>query len=186
MNLFDAQQAEKMCEGGVMRWMTAEQAKRGQSLCYPGHSSLAGNRGVKVNLYQCCLTPGHCPWASHVPVCFNFLCVTLDSCHPSHNLVLKHIPGADPELVLLSHYYEELDRIDLSEMTRSEINELLEKLGFYKKAQAEDEVPEEFRFSPAKYSPFKETAESQASATPVPTHSASSPESDTGPKHSDL
>ena len=27
----------------------------------------------------------------------------------SHNLVMKHIPGADPELVLLNHYYEELD-----------------------------------------------------------------------------
>ncbi|KAF5904786.1 selenoprotein M-like, partial [Clarias magur] len=26
-----------------------------------------------------------------------------------HNLVMKHIPGADPELVLLNHYYEELD-----------------------------------------------------------------------------
>lgn len=31
--------------------------------------------------------------------------------HPSlsHNLVMKHVPGADPELVLLNHYYEELD-----------------------------------------------------------------------------
>ena len=28
---------------------------------------------------------------------------------PSHNLVMKHIPGADPELVLLNHHYEELD-----------------------------------------------------------------------------
>ncbi|KAI5625303.1 selenoprotein M precursor [Silurus asotus] len=73
-----------------------------------------------------------------------------------HNLVMKHLPGADPELVLLNHYYEELDRIPLSHMTRAEINTLLEELGFYKKAQAEDEVPEEFRFSPAKDSPFKE------------------------------
>uniref|UniRef100_A0A665W6B7 Selenoprotein M n=1 Tax=Echeneis naucrates TaxID=173247 RepID=A0A665W6B7_ECHNA len=73
-----------------------------------------------------------------------------------HNLVMKHIPGADPELVLLNHYFEELDRIALSDLTRSEINELLGKLGFYKKAQPEDEVPEEFRFSPAKSSPFRE------------------------------
>ncbi|KAK2845775.1 hypothetical protein Q7C36_010629 [Tachysurus vachellii] len=73
-----------------------------------------------------------------------------------HNLVMKHIPGADPELVLLNHYYEELDRIPLSHMTRTDINSLLADLGFYKKAQAEDEVPEEFRFSPAKDSPFKE------------------------------
>uniref|UniRef100_A0A3B4YFW3 Selenoprotein M n=1 Tax=Seriola lalandi dorsalis TaxID=1841481 RepID=A0A3B4YFW3_SERLL len=77
----------------------------------------------------------------------------LDSHYFSHNLVMKHIPGADPELVLLNHYFEELDRIALSDMTRSEINELLEKLGFYKKAQPEDEVPEEFRFSPAKDMP---------------------------------
>ncbi|KAF7687578.1 hypothetical protein HF521_014806 [Silurus meridionalis] len=73
-----------------------------------------------------------------------------------HNLVMKHLPGADPELVLLNHYYEELDRIPLSHMTRAEINTLLEELGFYKKAQAEDEVPDKFRFSPAKDSPFKE------------------------------
>uniref|UniRef100_A0A8C4ILF6 Selenoprotein M n=1 Tax=Dicentrarchus labrax TaxID=13489 RepID=A0A8C4ILF6_DICLA len=76
-----------------------------------------------------------------------------------HNLVMKHIPGADPELVLLNHYYEELDRIALSDMTRSEINELLGKLGFYKKAQPEDLVPEEFRFSPAKDSPPKVQSE---------------------------
>lgn len=92
-----------------------------------------------------------------------------------HNLVMKHIPGADPELVLLNHYYEELDRIALSDMTRSEINELLEKLGFYKKAQAEDQVPEEFRFSPAKDSPFKATPADNASS-----------DSDAEAKHSDL
>jgi len=63
---------------------------------------------------------------------------------------MKHIPGADPELVLLNHKYEELDRIALSDMTRSQINELLKTLGFYKKANAEDEVPAEFQFSPAK------------------------------------
>ncbi|XP_051980591.1 selenoprotein M-like, partial [Xyrauchen texanus] len=73
----------------------------------------------------------------------------------SHNLVMKHIPGADPELVLLNHYYNELDRIPLSEMTRIDINNLLAKLGFYKKEHPEDQVPEEFRFSPAKDSPFE-------------------------------
>lgn len=36
--------------------------------------------------------------------------LSLTVCHLlSHNLVMKHIPGADPELVLLNHYYEELD-----------------------------------------------------------------------------
>lgn len=98
-----------------------------------------------------------------------------------HNLEMKHIPGADPELVLLSHHYEELDRIALSDMTRSEINELLAKLGFYKKAQPEDEVPAEFQFSPAKDSPFKETL---SSTTPLPPES--NPESDEEDNHSDL
>lgn len=70
-------------------------------------------------------------------------------------------------------------------MTRSEINALLGKLGFYKKAQPEDEVPEEFRFSPAKDSPFKEeTAYKPATATPV-TENVSS-DSKTEGKHTDL
>lgn len=101
-----------------------------------------------------------------------------------HNLVMKHIPGADPELVLLNHYYEELDRIPLSDMTRSEINELLAKLGFYKKAQPEEEVPEEFRFSPAKDSPFKESA--SPSTSPLTEKATTSSEPDTQAKHSDL
>ncbi|KAG8012005.1 Selenoprotein M [Nibea albiflora] len=98
-----------------------------------------------------------------------------------HNLVMKHIPGADPELVLLNHYYEELDRIALSDMTRSEINELLEKLGFYKKAQAEDEVPEEFRFSPAKDSPFKDEPPYKSSTSSLATENESN-----AVKHTDL
>lgn len=102
-----------------------------------------------------------------------------------HNLVMKHIPGADPELVLLNHYYEELDRVALSDMTRSEINELLGKLGFYKKAQAEDEVPEEFRFSPAKDSPFKNEPTHQPSSSSIATESASS-EPSAEVKHTDL
>lgn len=102
-----------------------------------------------------------------------------------HNLVMKHIPGADPELVLLNHYYEELDRIALSDMSRSEINELLEKLGFYKKAQPEDEVPEEFRFSPAKDSPFKDEQAYKPSTSSLATENASSdPVSED--KHTDL
>lgn len=82
---------------------------------------------------------------------------------------MKHIPGADPELVLLNHYYEELDRIALSDMNRAEINALLDKLGFYKKSQPEEEVPEEFRFAPAKDSPFQDptTTEPPATATPA-------------------
>lgn len=102
-----------------------------------------------------------------------------------HNLVMKHIPGADPELVLLNHHFEELDRIALSDMTRSEINELLGKLGFYKKAQPEDEVPEEFRFSPAKDGPLKEEqAYKPSSASLVTENTSSEPSAEV--QHTDL
>ncbi|KAG7223506.1 hypothetical protein INR49_015499 [Caranx melampygus] len=67
-----------------------------------------------------------------------------------------------------------VERIGLSDMTRSEINKLLEKLGFYKKAQPEDEVPEEFRFSPAKDSPFKDDPAYKPSTSSLATESASS------------
>lgn len=93
-----------------------------------------------------------------------------------HNLVMKHIPGADPELVLLNHYFEELDRIPLTDMTRSEINALLDALGFYKKERQDDDVPEEFRFSPAKDSPFPDQP-------PFRSAVASEPEK---PQHTDL
>uniref|UniRef100_G3P0C8 Selenoprotein M n=1 Tax=Gasterosteus aculeatus TaxID=69293 RepID=G3P0C8_GASAC len=91
-----------------------------------------------------------------------------------HNLVMKHVPGADPELVLLNHYYEELDRLPLAGMSRSEINGLLGELGFYKKAKPEDEVPEEFRFSPAKDSPFKDERPYKSSVASLATDNASS------------
>ncbi|KAG1957776.1 selenoprotein M [Pimephales promelas] len=97
-----------------------------------------------------------------------------------HNLVMKHVPGADPELVLLNHYYEELDRIPLSEMTRTEIHNLLAELGFYKKENPEDQVPEEFRFSPAKDSPF-EGRQSTSPPTETDTH-----QSDVDSQHTDL
>lgn len=86
------------------------------------------------------------------------------------------MPGADPELVLLDHYFEELDRIPLTDLSRSEINALLDKLGFYKKANSEDEVPEEFRFSPAKDSPFPDEP-------PFKSAMASEPKK---PEHTDL
>lgn len=100
-----------------------------------------------------------------------------------HNLVMKHIPGADPELVLLNHRYEELDRIALTDMSRSEINELLGALGFYKKVQPEDEVPEEFLFSPAKHSPFEGD---QETPPPTPSEESTSTEPGADAKHSDL
>ncbi|KAG2471022.1 SELM protein, partial [Polypterus senegalus] len=48
-----------------------------------------------------------------------------------------------------------VERIPLSDMTRTEINELLQSLGFYKKESPDAAVPEEFRFAPAKDSPWR-------------------------------
>lgn len=67
-----------------------------------------------------------------------------------HNLEMKHIPGADPELVLLSSKYEEIERIGLSNMRRKEINQLLKDLGFYKKESPDSPVPTEFQNAPAR------------------------------------
>ncbi|NWX93926.1 SELM protein, partial [Nothoprocta ornata] len=67
----------------------------------------------------------------------------------SHNLEMKHLPGAEPELVLLSDRYQELQRIPLSDMTREDINRLLQELGFYRKETPEAPVPEEFLLAPA-------------------------------------
>uniref|UniRef100_A0A8C6GD18 Selenoprotein M n=1 Tax=Mus spicilegus TaxID=10103 RepID=A0A8C6GD18_MUSSI len=67
-----------------------------------------------------------------------------------HNLVMKHLPGADPELVLLSRNYQELERIPLSQMTRDEINALVQELGFYRKSAPEAQVPPEYLWAPAK------------------------------------
>ncbi|NWI55030.1 SELM protein, partial [Calyptomena viridis] len=76
-------------------------------------------------------------------------CLLLDI-SPSHNLKMKHLPGADPELVLLSHQYKELERIPLNDMTWEEINWLVQELGFYHKETPDSPVPEEFQFAPAK------------------------------------
>ncbi|XP_029080376.1 selenoprotein M isoform X2 [Monodon monoceros] len=68
----------------------------------------------------------------------------------SHNLVMKHLPGADPELVLLGQRFEELERIPLSDMTREEINALVQELGFYRKASPDEAVPPEYLRAPAR------------------------------------
>jgi len=73
-------------------------------------------------------------------------------------------------------------RIDLSDMSRSEINALLGELGFYKKTEPEDEVPEEFRFSPAKDSPFKDEPPHKSSVAP----DNGSSEPNAGDEHTDL
>ncbi|NXE84871.1 SELM protein, partial [Cochlearius cochlearius] len=66
-----------------------------------------------------------------------------------HNLEMKHLPGADPELGGVSHRYEELERIPLSDMTREEINQLVQELGGGRKEAPDAPVPEEFQFAPA-------------------------------------
>uniref|UniRef100_A0ACB8FYL7 Uncharacterized protein n=1 Tax=Sphaerodactylus townsendi TaxID=933632 RepID=A0ACB8FYL7_9SAUR len=76
----------------------------------------------------------------------------------SHNLVMKHLPGADPELVLLNLKYEELERIPLSDMTREEINQLVLDLRFYRKESPDSPVPEEFQLAPAQPLPTLEEA----------------------------
>lgn len=73
-----------------------------------------------------------------------------------HNLVLKHLPGADPELVLLNSKYIELQRIPLSDLTRKEINELVQELGFYRKEAVDSPVPEEFQLAPSRPPPSSE------------------------------
>lgn len=67
-----------------------------------------------------------------------------------HNLEMKHMPGADPELVLLSAQHEEIDRIGLSNMLRKEINQLLKDLGFYRKESPESPIPPEFQVAPGR------------------------------------
>lgn len=43
-----------------------------------------------------------------------------------------------------------VQRIPLSDMTREEINQLVQELGFYRKETPDAPVPEEFQFAPAK------------------------------------
>lgn len=77
----------------------------GQSLRDPGHSSLVSFHSG-AELFQAAL--------EYVSRTFYqtwncLLSAQILDHNLSHNLVMKHIPGADPELVLLNHYYEELD-----------------------------------------------------------------------------
>ncbi|XP_075372556.1 selenoprotein M isoform X3 [Mycteria americana] len=104
-----------------------------------------------------------------------------------HNLEMKHLPGVDPELVLLSHQYEELEaaipvcmqRIPLSDMTREEINQLVQELGFYRKETPDAPVPEEFQFAPARPLPTLPPRQAPAADGKTP------PERDKG-EHPDL
>lgn len=59
-------------------------------------------------------------------------------CH-SERVQFKHIQGAVPELVLYNNIEEEVERLQLSRLTRDECNELLQQKGF-KKITMKDEI----------------------------------------------
>lgn len=67
-----------------------------------------------------------------------------------HNAVFKPIPGAKPELLWLGKDEQVLKRIDLSPMGREEIGDMLINQGFYRKANKEEEAPEEYKEGPYK------------------------------------
>ncbi|XP_068629994.1 selenoprotein M-like [Battus philenor] len=50
-------------------------------------------------------------------------------------LEVKFITGADPELILLNDGDQELERLPLAHLSRSECNELIQSKGFTKKAK---------------------------------------------------
>ena len=72
-----------------------------------------------------------------------------------------------------------VQRIPLSDMTREEINQLVQELGFYRKETPDAPVPEEFQFAPAR--PLPTLPPPQPSAV----DSKTSPERDMG-EHPDL
>lgn len=100
--------------------------------------------------------------------------------------ILKICSRYTCSLFWLDHVFHSLafplQRIPLSHLTRADINNLLAELGFYKKTQAEDDVPEEFRFSPAKDSPFKE----HHTRAPANSHLPEEPQPERESPHKDL
>lgn len=52
-------------------------------------------------------------------------------------------------------------RIPLSDMTREEINQLMQDLGFYRKEKADSPVPEEYRLAPSRPPPGSEAAKKE-------------------------
>ncbi|KAK4314943.1 hypothetical protein Pmani_013811 [Petrolisthes manimaculis] len=67
-----------------------------------------------------------------------------------HNVLVKYIGGAVPELLLLNKSDQEVERIGLSNLSREECNQLLLKKGFYKKTTDDEEVPDEYLNGPYK------------------------------------
>lgn len=65
-----------------------------------------------------------------------------------HNVEFKKVGGAPPELILYGKEDNEIERINLEHKNREECNGLLQRRGFYKKSEASEEVPEEFKEGP--------------------------------------
>lgn len=53
------------------------------------------------------------------------------------NSVFKKVPGKSPEMIFLNRNGEELERVDISKMTREELNKLMEAKGIAKKQPKE-------------------------------------------------
>ena len=53
-----------------------------------------------------------------------------------------------PVLVLLNKYDEVLEEIDITPLSREEINQLLLKKGFFKKGSKDGEVPDKYKKGP--------------------------------------
>lgn len=81
-----------------------------------------------------------------------------------------------------------LQRIPLSDMTREEINQMVQELGFYRKESQDAPVPEEFQLAPAKPPLPLQTKEENSEVSPSEA-SAAKNESPTEPnnqEHPDL
>ncbi|KAK2155573.1 hypothetical protein LSH36_236g01030 [Paralvinella palmiformis] len=59
-------------------------------------------------------------------------------------------PGASPVLMLKNADGENVETINLQDYNRQQCNDLLLNRGFYKKANPNDDVPEEFQNAPYK------------------------------------
>jgi len=73
-----------------------------------------------------------------------------------HNVEVKFIPGANPDLLLMNKENQVVQRIDLAGHDREWCNDILKKKGFYKKASEEEEVPEKY-----KNGPYREEADQE-------------------------
>lgn len=56
------------------------------------------------------------------------------------NTEFKKVPGKSPEIIFFNANGEELERVDVSKMKRTELNQLLVAKGIPSKAKAHDEV----------------------------------------------